>query len=158
MKRFLKKVLCILMSLLVLCGCSQNTDNQEPSEKDNSEDGKVDQLNSIDIPQTGYTETVPQEYKNKAEHQGTVERLDYESKDYVRDSSVITKTAYVYLPYGYDENDEKTRYDIVYLMHGWGGRAGEYFDYTPTRNMFDNLIENGGYTTGDHCISYVLQC
>ncbi len=26
-------------------------------------------------------------------------------------------------------------------MHGWGGRAGEYFDYG--QNLFDNLIERG---------------
>lgn len=36
-----------------------------------------------------------------------------------------------------------TRYDIIYLMHGMGGRAGEYFDFGNNRNMFDHLIENG---------------
>ena len=46
-------------------------------------------------------------------------------------------------PYGYDENDTLTRYNILYLMHGWGGIAGEYFDFTSTKNLFDNLIENG---------------
>ena len=46
-------------------------------------------------------------------------------------------------PYGYDENDTETRYDILYLMHGWGGRAGEYFEFASQKNMFDNLIEKG---------------
>lgn len=70
-------------------------------------------------------------------------RVDYDSKDYVRDGAAITKTAYVYTPYGYDENDEETRYNIIYLMHGWGGHTGEYFEYTSTKNVFDHLIENG---------------
>ena len=28
-------------------------------------------------------------------------------------------------------------------MHGWGGHAGEYFEYSSIKNMFDHLIENG---------------
>lgn len=98
---------------------------------------------NINIPQSGFTEAVPAEYLTAAGEQGNVVRIDYDSEDYVRDSAAITKTAYVYTPYGYDENDTQTRYNILYLMHGWGGRAGEYFDFTSTKNLFDNLIENG---------------
>ena len=76
--------------------------------------------------QTGLTTAVPLLYSRPAKNQGKVERLDYTSKDYVRDSKAITKTAYIYLPYGYDPNGT-TRYNIIYLMHGWGGTAGEYF-------------------------------
>ena len=93
--------------------------------------------------QTGYTVAVPSSYKTASDYPGTVTRLDYDSKDYAGNGAAITKTAYIYTPYGYDENDEKTRYNIVYLMHGWGGHAGEYFEYSSTRNMFDHLIENG---------------
>ncbi|MBQ6505310.1 MAG: hypothetical protein IJI57_15500 [Flexilinea sp.] len=96
-----------------------------------------------EIPQTGMTAAVPAEYKVPANHQGTVTRLDYESLDYARNSAPVTKTAYVYTPYGYDANDAETRYNIVYLMHGWGGHAGEYFDYTSMKNVFDHMIENG---------------
>ena len=101
------------------------------------------EVKTIGIPQTGWSDTVPAEYKTSASRKGTVIRLDYESKDYAGNEAPITKTAYVYLPYGYDENDAETKYDIIYLMHGWGGHAGEYFDYTATKNMFDHLIENG---------------
>ncbi len=97
---------------------------------------------AVSIPQTGWTEPVPAEYLRTSSHPGTVERLDYATKDYAGDGSDITKTAYVYLPYGYDEADTETRYDIMYLMHGWGGSAGEYFHETQ-KNMFDNLIERG---------------
>ena len=96
----------------------------------------------MNIPQTGWTAAVPAEYTSPADEQGKVERLDYASKDYVRDGSDITKTAYVYTPYGYSESGDE-QYNILYLMHGWGGRAGEYFDFTATKNMFDNLIEKG---------------
>lgn len=98
-----------------------------------------------DIPQTGMTQAVPGEYLEAAGQQGTVVRMDYDSEDYVRDGSPVTKTAYVYLPYGYDENDTETRYDILYLMHGWGGQEGEYFTYNggSMKNMFDHLIANG---------------
>ena len=99
--------------------------------------------NLISIPQTGYTESVPNEYKTEAKNKGSIVKIEYNTKDYARDEADITKTAYVYTPYGYDENDTQTHYDVIYLMHGWGGHAGEYFDYTDTKNVFDNLIENG---------------
>lgn len=40
-----------------------------------------------------------------------------------RAAMIMGVTAYVYLPYGYDEKDGDTRYDILYLMHGWGMTA-----------------------------------
>lgn len=93
--------------------------------------------------QTGYTTGVPAAYRTASAQLGTVEELTYDSLDYVRNEAPVRKTAYVYLPYGYDANDTETRYNIVYLMHGWGGHAGEYFDYTATKNVFDHMIENG---------------
>ena len=96
-----------------------------------------------EVPQTGWTTAVPAEYKAAAQHPGTVERLDYATKDYAGNGGDIQKTAYVYLPYGYDPNDTATRYDIVYLMHGWGGSAGEYFNLGTMKNTYDQLIERG---------------
>ncbi len=93
--------------------------------------------------QTRYTAAVPAAYRSTSQQPGNITRLDYESRDYVRDSAPITKTAWVYTPYGYDESDLDNRYDILYLMHGWGGHAGEYFEFAEIKNMFDNLIANG---------------
>jgi len=116
----------------------------EASSEDTKEPSDVTSLENKEImEQTGYTTAVPSSYKAASDHPGTVTRVDYDSKDYVRDGAAITKTAYVYTPYGYDENDEETRYNIIYLMHGWSGHAGEYFEYTSTKNVFDHLIENG---------------
>ena len=71
--------------------------------------------------QTEYIGAVPDEYMAEASQQGQVIQIAYETRDYTLDSEeVIQKPAWVYLPYGYDENDEDTKYDILYLMHGWG--------------------------------------
>lgn len=40
--------------------------------------------------------------------------MTYESQDYTGNDTAITKPAFVYLLYGYDENDTDTRYDILY--------------------------------------------
>ena len=71
------------------------------------------------IPQTGWTTSIPSEYLRTSSEQGIVQPIEYETKDYAGGGSDIVKTAYVYLPYGYDENDNDTRYNILYLMHGW---------------------------------------
>ena len=96
------------------------------------------------IPQTGMSVPVPQTYTQPAEHPGQVVALTYESRDYAQDGEEIEKTTYVYLPYGYEESGD-TRYDILYLMHGWGGSAGEYFfiGNGMIQNALDHMIENG---------------
>ena len=61
---------------------------------------------------------VPEKYDGaEPEQAGTVEEVVYETKAYATDERTVTKTAYVYLPYGYSEERE---YNILYLMHGTG--------------------------------------
>ena len=100
---------------------------------------------TMKIPQTGMTKPVPTAYTAPSEHPGTVVQVEYDSQDYLRGDAPVTKTAWVYLPYGYDESDAETRYDIIYLMHGWDGAAGEYFYMGDgmIKNMLDHMIENG---------------
>lgn len=72
--------------------------------------------------------------------------LSTDSRDYTDASQpVLQKTAYVYLPYGYDEADQETRYNILYLMHGWTMTAGDFFDETRSGivPMLDHMIESG---------------
>ncbi|MCM1543585.1 MAG: esterase [Blautia sp.] len=95
------------------------------------------------MPQTGMTVSVPDEYLEPADHQGQIVRMEYDTKNYAGDSSAITKPAYVYLPYGYDENDADIRYDILYLMHGWTMTAGDYFEGSYLPEILDHMIENG---------------
>ena len=137
MKKAIKLILTGMM-LLSMCSCNEDPIKEEKEREDMKE------INSlINMEQTGYTVAVPETYRRKATEQGQVVRIEYDSKDYVKEGSAINKTAYVYLPYGYDENDEETRYDVIYLMHGWGGHAGEYFEFANLKELFDNMIENG---------------
>lgn len=92
----------------------------------------------VNIERTGWAEDVPSSYKNKAKNQGKLEKVSYDTIDYTNNES-ITKEAVVYLPYGYDENK---KYNIYYLMHGWTGHAGDFFEYSNIVNILDNMIEN----------------
>ncbi len=86
------------------------------------------------------TEPVPAEYNGPAGQEGSVVMMEYPSKDYLTNEK-ITKPAYVYLPYGYDETEQ---YDVLYLMHGWMMRAQDYMqDSSGIKQLFDHLIEGG---------------
>ena len=129
----------VLMSFLTGCGTQQeNTANSQTIPK-----AAVSSDTVKEIALTDMSTAVPDIYLQPIEQAGTVTQITYDSKDFVRDESDITKTAYVYLPYGYDENDTETRYNICYLMHGWGGHAGEYFRYANITDMLDNMIAKG---------------
>ena len=83
-----------------------------------------------EMEQTGWTTAVPAQYTKESSNQGTVERLNYDSLYYVRDNRPITKTAYVYTAYGYDETDTETRYDILYILFHTGMRISEFCGLT----------------------------
>lgn len=95
--------------------------------------------------QTGYSKPVPAAYALQSRQSGTVEKLIYDTRDYYGDGRDVQKTAYVYLPYGYEPADTVTRYNILYLMHGWTGAAGEYFfaGNGYVENLLDRMIEKG---------------
>ena len=141
MKRMIL-IVCLVLAVSVLTACAGGGTSQDNESAGASKDASAvkDEQN---MKQTGYTDAVPQEYMEASSEPGKVVRIDYDSKDYAGSGSVVTKSAYVYTPYGYDENDNDTRYDILYLMHGWGGYAGDYFDYSNIKEVLDNMIEKG---------------
>lgn len=142
-----KAIILILLSLTMLFIVSCAAKEEKPDVDSLQDGGTEDRKESPDagFSQTGWTVTVPSDYMESVAQGGTIVDIIYDSKDYARDSSDIQKTAYIYLPYGYDEADTETRYDILYLMHGWGGSAGEYFTFGNGRikNMLDRMIANG---------------
>jgi len=89
-------------------------------------------------------DAIPSEYLvPRTDQGGTIERISYQTKDYFGDESEITKHAYVYLPYGYDESKQ---YNVLYLMHGIGGHEGEWGmtnNASKVKIMMDNLIYKG---------------
>ena len=90
------------------------------------------------------TTDVPSAYFESPNETGRVVEVQYDSLDYTQDTpSEITKTAYVYLPAGYDEADPEKRYNILYLMHGWHMTAGDFFNYSNLITILDNMNANG---------------
>ena len=90
---------------------------------------------------------IPEDYFEPATEQGSVERLEYqtyESMSYEDRTIRLTKTAYVYLPYGYSE---KMRYNILYLMHGGWSNETTYLgtpeDPHELKNVIDHAIQDG---------------
>ena len=92
------------------------------------------------------TAAVPKAYFLPARQKGTVQLIEYVTRDYTQTSRpAITKNAYVYLPYGYSAADTKVRYNTLFYMHGWTGIADELFTVGGSfiKNMLDAMIERG---------------
>lgn len=79
-------------------------------------EGEAFQPNSRDIP--AELAHIPAEYAQPAEQEGQLVQLDYDTWDsfsYADHTQKLTKTAWVYLPYGYDASE---KYNVFYYMHG----------------------------------------
>ena len=145
--RIMKNIIvitCLLCALFFFSACSGQTGGDEVITENAVQTVTIaDEIESINIEQTGYTAPVPSEYFRESDKPGTIEEISYKTKDYAGNGGETVKYAYVYLPYGYDADDTDTHYDILYLMHGWGGHAGEYFEYGYVKEILDHLIGNG---------------
>ena len=132
----------LLMLAASLVSCTACSESAEAAMVAGDDDGPTNGEFQIH-----YTSSVPSEFFQVASQQGTVELLEYDSKDYTSSARPTThKPTYVYLPYGYDPTQ---KYDVIYLLHGWTGVAQEYFlgrsgnSRTSLVNIFDNLIQKG---------------
>ena len=89
-------------------------------------------------------ERLPYTYRKPlSEGAGTVEQIEYPSKDYAGDGAEVTKKAVVYLPAGYPEGGP---YDLLVLCHGIGGTEKEWGFLNPScvgRTAVDHLIAEG---------------
>ena len=87
---------------------------------------------------------IPDSYYENAEQQGTVVKMNYQTKLYGTSES-ITKYCYVYLPYGYEENGTQ-QYDILYFMHGGGSTAEKFLggndSISLNRKNLDHMIQD----------------
>ena len=72
-----------------------------------------------------------------ANKRGTVSHPWYDSK-----ILGINRRLTVYTPYGY-EADSKTKYPVLYLLHGAGGDEEAWISMGRTAEILDNLIEKG---------------
>ncbi|MBP5407776.1 MAG: hypothetical protein J6Y42_01390 [Bacilli bacterium] len=77
---------------------------------------------------------IPDQFLTKVANKGTVEKVVFESYDYIN-SRPFENTFFVYLPYGYYDSDEE--YNVMYLLHGSGENAAYWLA---------QLSYQGGYT------------
>ena len=133
------KLLACALSIAMLAGCIWDGVNPAPAAPGPS--------TRTAFPDNAFKE-IPQEYFDVCEKGGTVKTFKYTTRDnQTPGSPEFEKSALVYLPYGYDENDTKTRYDVLYLMHGGGDSPAWYFDgegrNSRLKNIIDHQIANG---------------
>lgn len=82
---------------------------------------------------------MPKEMLGEAEKRGELSLLTYDSKTYDDKNEALKKSAWVYLPYGYDESK---KYNVLYLLHGGGCNHNYWFkDFPDTVNILDNMME-----------------
>lgn len=87
-------------------------------------------------------EYIPDGYENPATQQGTLNKLTYdtwESFSYEQKSNKITKEAWVYLPYGYTDEEE---YNVFYLSHGGCSNETTLMGTDDNPKSFKNVIDN----------------
>ena len=149
----MKKKLLIIISLimyLMLAACNASnsesvevealeTENQpENNSQENSSMGSKVNMKNITLT------SVPDGYYEEARKQGTLETFTYDTKDYVENGDDIQSQATIYLPYGYDQSDIDTKYNILYLQHGaYGNERTWMYEYgSGFKNMIDNMIED----------------
>lgn len=149
MKQFIFTGLMVLTLLgLTACGGETGTVPAQPEQAAQGIEtaGNMSREDLTPQEQTEYISAVPEGYFAPSDHHGQVVEITYDSRDYTDAAEpAIQKTAYVYLPYGYDETDQDTQYNILYLMHGWTMTAGDFFDTAQSGivPMLDHMIENG---------------
>ena len=140
MRKSMTTMMMLMTSMFGCAACSSDGASKEATDVSANDNVSTDF-------QIQYTTPVPSDFFQAATQQGTIELVEYDSKDYTQSSRPATKKpAYVYVPYGYDPSKQ---YDVIYLLHGWTGVAEEYFlgrsgsSRTGLVHIFDNLIQRG---------------
>lgn len=143
-KMFIILVLTIIMLCVFACG---KTDNKEQSSVNNTSNISNRQSANLSGTVPDELEYIPDGYENPATQQGTLNKLTYdtwESFSYEQKSNKITKEAWVYLPYGYTDEEE---YNVFYLSHGgWSNETtlmGTDDNPKSFKNVIDNAIQDG---------------
>ena len=90
-----------------------------------------------------YEDNVPFKYTKACQNGGTIAKFTYQAHDLFHDNEPYEKTAFVYLPHGYDASQT---YDLLILCHGIGGSEYEWGmtgEDSRVKRIMDNLIDSG---------------
>lgn len=91
---------------------------------------------------------IPKKYKTSASQgqEGTLDYVTYSVKDF-QTGEDIDKSMMVYVPYGYNKNDNTKKYNVLYLVHGMAENQFTPLGYPGTKfelaRVVDNLIAEG---------------
>ena len=130
--RIMIKVL-LLCFCMVACNDNDKGDSIIPSEQEPEVGVSSDYTELLNK-----TTPVPSEYNQEFALKGSVVQIDYDTQNYVEGNGEIRKnTAYVYLPYGYEE--------VFYFVHGHGETAASFFQNENGLlcKLLDHMIGNG---------------
>jgi enterochelin esterase-like enzyme len=83
----------------------------------------------------------PQPWETANIPHGVVERHVYTSK-VVQNYSASQSEYFVYTPPGYDPH-AAAKYPVLYLLHGWSHRAGDWSGFGRANEILDALIDSG---------------
>ena len=125
----MKKLLaCLLCALLLLSCCAH------------AEAG----ARKTDFPDNTFVEMDPN-YITGVTQRGKTVLFRYDAK--TPDGQAYTKSALVYVPYGYNPEDAETRSNVMYLLHGHGGGYTTFFkgagSFSNMQFVLDAMIEKG---------------
>lgn len=162
----------MLQTILLCCLCMASCSDIEENRPVLPPDQEQEEPETPDRPQDytkliSKTNPVPAVYEQEAEQRGEVVRIDYDTRDYAEGTGAArTNTAYVYLPYGYNENTDQ-RYNVLYFVHRHYGTASTTFEAENglLRKLLDHMTANGdmaptivvspSYNYGEPTPSYV---
>ena len=116
---------------------------EEETSEEISMTGEIQQIDEVNATKIVVDEIPEADLQPVDTEGGTIEEISYTTKDYFGDGAELTKKAFVYLPYGYDETKQ---YNVLYIMHGIGGNEkewGMYNDNSKVKAMMDHLSQDG---------------
>ena len=139
MYQFKKMIKVLLLCLLTACNGNDKEYSVISPEQEIEAGGLSDYTELLNK-----TRPVPAEYNQESVLKGNVVQIDYNTKNYVEGTGEVRKnTAYVYLPYGYDEASEQP-YNVFYFVHGHGETAISFFQNENGLlcKLLDHMLEN----------------
>ena len=139
MYHFKKMIKVLLLCLLTACNGNDKEYSVISPEQEIEAGGSSDYTELLNK-----TRPVPAEYNQESVLKGNVVQIDYNTKNYVEGTGEVRKnTAYVYLPYGYDEASEQP-YNVFYFVHGHGETAISFFQNENGLlcKLLDHMLEN----------------
>ncbi len=152
--RVLRGALYLVLLVLLLCLClslsgcgttstkSAGASKKADSSKSASASKKGAETPLKDQPDISGIRKLPASYRTPARHRGKVTSISYAVTTPA--GARITKKALVYIPYGYSDT---RRYDVFYLLHGYGGSEATFLGAPSKprtfRNILDHMIDRG---------------